>query len=117
MAAKKPAVKKPASKRDKDGDGHDDATGEFVEGNQAATKPKKAQVKKPKARDYRTRLCPEDEAAFQQWVGKGYDDSPSTPYDARGYWHAAVLHGEEVDEALFRTPYHKEFPAGSRWAG
>jgi hypothetical protein len=109
MMAKKPTpAKKPARTNPPDRDG-DNEPGGSLPGNKTV-----ASAKGSLKRDYRTRLCAEDEAAFQQWVEPGYDDSPTTSYDARGYWHAAVKNGEDISPALFRTPFHED-PVGSRW--
>lgn len=107
-------AKKRPNPPDRDDDGK---PGGSLPGNQTATA-----AKGSLKRDYRTRLCAEDEAEFQLWATNYTDpdwamakDTETAQWDARGFWHSAIKHGEDVTIEMFRTPHHPEFSSDSRW--
>lgn len=80
---------------------------------------------------YITKLNPNDEAAFQQWVKDNkvpFDPSPKADYDMRGFWQAlqnkdprAATAVSEYDQKLhfpdvWKTPYHETFSDESIYA-
>jgi len=82
--------------------------------------------------DYRTKLSPLDEMAFQQWVKQNnvpHDDRPTSDYDMRGFYQALQQSDPRArsevnpnDKRLhftdaFKTPYHESYSGGSQYAG
>jgi len=76
---------------------------------------------------YVTRLKPDQEAAFQQWVQENqvpFDPADQTPdYDMRGYFAAMQAGDEEAQQAgnmhfpdRWKTPFHESFSNESMYA-
>ena len=84
---------------------------------------------------YATKLAPQEEAKFQDWVKKNkvpWQDTPTADYDMRGYWKAQQKGDPNAKQAknmhfpdTYKTPYHKSFsnesmyatPKAPRWVG
>lgn len=89
---------------------------------------------------YVTKLSPEEEAKFVQWVKANkvpWEDIPNADYDMRGYYKALQSGDPSVRQKLsgfdgkmhfpdtYKTPYHKTFsnesiyalPTAPRWVG
>lgn len=80
---------------------------------------------------YTTRLAPQQESAFRQWVVQNqipFDaNDPRSDYDMRGYWNDVVSRGASQTETsafdgqlhfpdTYKTPYHKTFSNESKYA-
>ncbi len=81
---------------------------------------------------YQTKLAPQDEKRFQQWVKENNvpmeNDGPTSDYDMRGFFEAAMRGDKDASTAVspfdhrihfpdkFKTPYHKTFSNESRYA-
>src|SRR5215472_15353865 len=75
---------------------------------------------------YTTKLAPDQESAFQQWVKQNqvpWQDSPAADYDMRGYYKAMVAGDPDAHRAAnlhfpdtWKTPYHKTFSNESIYA-
>lgn len=80
---------------------------------------------------YTTKLAPEEETKFQNWVRQNkvpWRDSPTSDYDMRGYWKAqqsgdkgARTSVDSLDKKphypdTWKTPYHKTFSNESQYA-
>jgi hypothetical protein len=78
-----------------------------------------------------TKLTPEQETQFAQWVKQNkvpFDPAATADYDMRGFWKAlqgkdprAMTAVNPTDKLLhypdyWKTPYHKSFSAESQWA-
>lgn len=82
--------------------------------------------------EYSTKLDPQTEQEFQQWVQQNkipFDPKePVSDYDMRGFYQALKQGDPKAKEALnpndnkmhfpdyWKTPYHKSFSAESKWA-
>ncbi len=75
-------------------------------------------------KSYLTKLPPEQERAFQDWVSKNnvpFDPSAKADYDMRGFWHGLVTGDRKAQTAInpndnkmhfpdyWKTPYHESF--------
>ena len=80
---------------------------------------------------YVTRLSPQEEVQFQQWVKANnipWQDSPTADYDMRGYFKAMQAGNQNARTAInpndnkphypdtYKTPYHKSFSSESMYA-
>lgn len=80
---------------------------------------------------YQTKLSPEDEAKFQQWVkdkNVPFDPSPKADYDMRGFYQGMqnndpnartgtnASDGKLHFSDYWKTPYHQSFSAESKFA-
>lgn len=80
---------------------------------------------------YISKLSPNDEQNFQQWVKENnipFDPSPKADYDMRGFWSALVSKDPRAVTAIsptdnkihfpdvWKTPYHKTFSNESLYA-
>lgn len=81
---------------------------------------------------YLTKLKPNEESLFLQWVMDNkipFDPSPTADYDMRGFWKNLMLEGGDKAETgmnandrqlhfsdYFKTPYHHSFSRESKWA-
>jgi len=81
---------------------------------------------------YTTKLTPEQETVFQNWVKQNnipWQDVPKADYDMRGFWremqsnpNAAGMTGINPNDHLlhytdkFKTPYHKSFSGESMYS-
>lgn len=81
--------------------------------------------------DYVTKLDPQQEAGFQEWVKKSgvpFDPSPTSDYDMRGFYKALQSGDPNAQTAVsgfdgkmhfpdtYKTPYHKTFSNESMYA-
>lgn len=81
--------------------------------------------------EYATKLQPDQEAQFRQWVAA--NKVPFNPndqiadYDMRGYWADVASHGQSQQSLnpndhqmhfpdTYKTPYHQSFSAESKYA-
>ena len=78
---------------------------------------------------YITKLSPDDERQFQQWVIDNkipFDPSDEADYDMRGYWQEQQGTGDQRQvnpndgqphfPDTYKTPYHESFSNESRYA-
>lgn len=80
---------------------------------------------------YLTKLSPEDEQKFQEWVKNNdipFDPSPKADYDMRGFWKSLQTKDGHASTGIdpndgklhftdyFKTPYHETFSRESKWA-
>ena len=82
---------------------------------------------------FATALSPQEETAFQQWVGQNkvpFDPADKGPsdYDMRGFWRALQAGDPMAKSAVdpndsrlhypdyWKTPYHETFSSESQWA-
>jgi len=97
---------------------------QFAQMAQAAMAPKASPYAKPGP--YATKLSPQEERQFTQWVQQNkipWKDSPTADYDMRGYWRAMLAGDPNAKQAAnrhfpdtYKTPYHKTFSNESRYA-
>jgi hypothetical protein len=80
---------------------------------------------------YFTKLSPQEELAFMQWVQQNkvpFDDSPTADYDMRGFYKGLLGRSPHAFTAanandgkmhfsdFWKTPFHKSFSAESQFA-
>ena len=73
-----------------------------------------------------TKLGPQEEQKFQQWVKQNripWQDSPTSDYDMRGFWKAQQAGDPNAKRAAnlhfpdtYKTPYHHSFSSESKYA-
>lgn len=83
------------------------------------------------ATPYQTKLAPQQEKMFQQWLAVSkapFDPSPRADYDMRGFWLGLVNGDPQAQTAInasdkqlhfpdtWKTPYHATFSSESKYA-
>jgi hypothetical protein len=97
-----------------------------VQRREAFGPPMAAAFPDAKPGSYTTKLAPNEEPRFQQWVKANrvpWQDTPDADYDMRGYWKAKFSGDPIAKQAAnlhfpdpWKTPYHHTFSNESKYA-